>query len=350
MVEIQDFFKNEAEDTIKKVESIKSEGDFVFGIVTDSHLSDNEENTFANIGYVDEKIKFNCLVHLGDFLCGNIPEKATKRLLAESLSGYRNAVGTKELYVAQGNHDGYRDERYKGQTVTDMAIDEDWYEATKFMDENKNLCRSGNKPYYYVDFPENKLRFVFLCTNAYKLNREEKIFRKIYGMLDEQIEWLGETLLSTPTDYVTFVCSHIHPFNNNKSNPNVSKEAPRYAPNGQMNAQNSVEMLKAFKNGASFEFNGKSYDFTDKKGTLAVWLFGHDHGDVYTKWEDINFVEVASQTAYIPQLWDSLGEYPTPRDMGTVSEDAWDAVVVKTSERKIYFTRFGAGKDRVVEY
>ncbi len=349
-MEIKEFFKNEAEETIKSILKVKEEGDFCFYIVADSHLSDNEENTFENIKYVDNRIGADCLVHLGDLLCGNIPEKATRRLLRESLSGYRNAIGTNEVYVAQGNHDGYRDETYKGQSITDMAIDEKWYEDTKFADENKNLVRPGNKPYFYVDFPENKLRFVFLCTNAYTHNEEKKIFRKIYGMHDEQIEWLGETLLSTPSDYVTFVCSHIHPFNNNKRNPNVEREVSKYVSNGQQNAQNSVEMLKAFKNGESFIFNGKAYDFTNKKGTLAAWLFGHDHGDVYTVWEGINFVETASQTAYIPQLWDSLGEYPEPRDLGTVSEDAWDCVVVKTSERKVYFTRFGAGKDRVIEY
>lgn len=347
---IKDYFKDEATETINSINKVKSDKSFSFCVVTDSHLSDNEENTFENIKCVDSHVGFNCLVHLGDIVCGNIPEKVTRRLLRESLAGYRNSVATGEVYVAQGNHDGYRDESYKGQTVTSIALDEKWYEDTKFADENKNLVRKGDKPYFYVDFPEYKLRFIILCTNAYNHDARLKIFDKIYGLKDEQVEWLGETLLSTPSDYVTFVFSHIPPFSVNKRNPNVEREAPKYVSSSFINMKNSVEMFKAFKNGIGFEFSEKYYDFTNKKGTLAAWVFGHGHGDFYTVWEDINFIEVASQTAYIPQLWKPLGEFPEPRDMGTVNEDAWDAIVIDTDEQKIYFTRFGAGKDRVVKY
>ena len=38
------------------------------------------------------------------------------------------------------------------------------------------------------------------------------------------------------------------------------------------------------------------------------------------------------------------------RDLDTQSEDLWDALVLKKSERRVYLKRFGAGEDRIVHY
>ena len=38
------------------------------------------------------------------------------------------------------------------------------------------------------------------------------------------------------------------------------------------------------------------------------------------------------------------------RKLGTVTEDAWDAVSIDTNERKIHMVRFGAGDDREISY
>lgn len=344
------YYEAEAEKTIKSINELKSDKSFTFAIITDSHLSDNRDDTCENIKAVDEAVNFQCVMHLGDFLCGNIPEKVSMKLLKEELECYRSSTKKGELYASQGNHDGYRDETYQGQTVTDMAIDENWYNATCFADENKNLHRPENKPYYYIDFPEHKMRFIVLCTNSYKLNREEKIFEKIYGMLDEQLEWLGDDALKAPQGYHIFVFSHIHPFVHEKKNPNVVREYGKYAPNKGPNFENAVTLIKAYNDGKKCEVNGKSYDFSEIGGAVGAWFFGHDHCDANVLWEGIRCVGVASQTAYIPQLWDALGEFPYPREIGRVTEDAWDGVVINTEKRTINLIRFGAGDDRAIKY
>lgn len=344
------YYVKETEKTINSLKELKKEDSFVFALVADSHLSDNRDDTCENIKAVDEAVRFECLIHLGDLLCGNIPEKVSRKLLREELACYRNSVKSNELYVAQGNHDGYRDETYKGQTVVNMALDENWYEDTCFMDKNKNLHRPKNEPYFYIDYPDRKMRFVFLCTNSYEINKKEKIFKKIYGMSDEQIEWLGREALKTPEEYTIFVYSHIHPFILETKNLNVIKEYPKYVADDGPNFQNAVALFKAYKNSEKCIVNGKEYDFSNIKGTFGVWFFGHDHCDVLTNWKDLNFAGLASQTAYIPQLWEPLGEYPYPREIGTLNEDVWDGVVINTKERTIHFVRFGAGEDRVLKY
>lgn len=349
MKSVKPYFEEELKNTIQSIRTKKQDSDLIFSIVTDSHLSDNGENTMENIAAIDEQIGFECVVHMGDFVNGNNPEKVTRKNLREELEGYKNAVKTGKLYVAQGNHDGYRDETFKRQLVCDMALDENWYEDTKFIDNYDNVKRVGNKPYFYVDYPEKQLRMIFLCTTAYKIDKAEKKFSKIYGMYDEQIEWLGDAL-NTPSEYDIMVFSHIPPFKRNNKNPNTALDMMEFIPDEGPNYQNAVALINAYNTSKSVEVNGKKYDYSDKKGSVIAWFFGHDHSDFTGERDGINYIGVTSETAYIPQLWEAMGEYPSPRDLGTVSEDAWDTVLWSKNERKVYMYRFGAGKDRVISY
>lgn len=344
---VQKFFETELVNTIQSVKQKVSDADLVFALVTDSHLSDNGEHTRENIAAVDSEIHFNFLVHLGDFLTGNIPEKISRKNLREELEAYRSSLNNRIMYVAQGNHDGYRDESYKGQLVTDMALDENWYEDTCFIDEYKNIYRTGNKPYFYVDYPNLELRLIFLCTNGYRIDKVEKEFYKKYAMDDEEIEWLGRDALNTPSGYTVMVFSHIPPL---EEIPDVKPKQYRVWSGKKENYGNAVYLLRAYQQGVCVEVNGMLYDYTGNFGEVACWFFGHDHSDFDSVIDGINYVGTTSQTAYIPQLWDPMGEFTAPRDMDTVNEDAWDVVLWCKKERKIYFERFGAGKDRVITY
>ena len=82
---------------------------------------------------------------------------------------------------------------------------------------------------------------------------------------------------------------------------------------------------------------------------IAGWFIGHYHGDRIVTLFGIPFVITASETAYDPQLFDDDVRF-WERDLGTPSEDLWDALVLKKSERRVYLKRFGAGEDRIVHY
>ena len=338
---IKPFFKEEADVTIKTVIENKKKGKFSFVLVTDSHLSDNAENTCENIKYVDEKVDFDCMVHMGDFLCGNIPEKVSRRLLREEIEKFRSSTKSNILYAVQGNHDGYRDEAYKGQTVPDMALDENWYEDTKYMDENENLKRPGIKPYYYVDIPEHKLRFIVVATNSYIIDKEKKEFKKCYGITTEELEWIaGEALKFSESGWTVMAFSHRSPVSG-LDGGNQDEQGGREL----------KEILFAFKNKGVCSLGGKTYDFGKYDNEFACWCFGDTHGDSQHAFDGITYISTASETAYIPQLWTvNYGGFPSPRDLGTKNEDVWDAVTVSLKEKTVYFTRFGAGEDRIVKY
>ena len=105
--------------------------DMSFVLVADSHLDDYEEETLQNIQAADKMISYDFIVHLGDFMNGNLPKGYTAEILQEEMNKYRRSVKNGIFYPVQGNHDGYCNSTYqRGQC--DIVLDEDWYVATAF--------------------------------------------------------------------------------------------------------------------------------------------------------------------------------------------------------------------------
>ena len=225
-----------------------------------------------------------------------------------------------------------------------MALDENWFEDTSFIDENKNVKREGKKPYFYVDYPEKELRMIFLCSTNYTHNKEKFEFIKGYSMEDEQIEWLARSL-DTPKGYSIMLFSHIAPFKLNKE-----KGGEKYKFIEGRNYEKAVELIKAFNNRGTVFIDGKDYDYSENEGVIVAWFAGDDHSDFMNEFDGINYVGVTCQTAYIPQLWEPIGEFTGPRDYETVNEDAWDTVIWNKKERRVDLIRCGAGCDRTVNY
>ena len=76
---------------------------------------------------------FDGVIHLGDILNGSIPENASSFVLSQELARFQNATAFGELYIACGDDDGFRNERYVGQIVTGIVTDERWYEETAYL-------------------------------------------------------------------------------------------------------------------------------------------------------------------------------------------------------------------------
>lgn len=318
------YYKKEIEKVAGKIE--KTEGDFRFAVVADTHLDNSLPDTLENIKGVDEKVHFRCITHLGDFMNGNITEKYTRKILKEQMELFRKSVGTRAFYPAEGNHDGYFDNAVS--FTNDIATDEMWYESTLYLQEYKNLSRKKNKPYFYVDYLEEKIRMIFVCSFSYTF--KDGVFNKIYDIDKEELEWFKNEAVAVEKDWTVILFSHDIPFESlsDDESPNVTKE-------------NSIAMLKALvdaKNSVGFE--------------VAAWFVGHFHGDLIKVKDGINFILLASETAYVPQLWcmaGSDGHFPE-RTLGTVTEDLWDSAILNRKDKTLTLIRFGAGEDRKVSY
>ncbi len=315
---IKEWYREEITRVCQKVNSL--EKDLVFGIAADSHLDNSMEDFAENIKAVDEKINMKCLTHLGDFLNGNLPYNVTMKILHEQMTLYRNAVNNKHFYPAQGNHDGF---------AGDRAADSDWFEATKFTNDYENVVRPEGKPYFYADFEDLKVRFIIVSTFFYEGYEDGTHYKKRDGIDDKQALWLENEAFDIKEGWTVFLFSHECPLEGYK------KES-RYT-------ETSIH------NGGKV-FNCLVEKSKEKGFDIGVWFIGHHHGDNCVNIDGVNLVTVASQTAYVPSLWDMcLGNYPA-RELKTVTEDLWEIALWNKEEKTVNLIRFGAGEDRVIKY
>lgn len=327
---IPHYFEKEISETASSVLSAVKKDSLVFALVTDTHLSDTGYETCCNIRETDKAVGFDFIMHLGDFLAGNIPEKASFFLYDKEAEMYRKSISANKLAVVLGNHDGYRNESFKGQLADNIIFDDLWYRHTYFINDFENLAHPAQKPYYYIDFPEKNIRIICLSSSQYTFRPEALEYTKLSGFDDGQCKWFEQDALNVPEGYTVLIFSHIAPLDELDS---IEYPANVAAGGG----EKMVEILRtAVKN---------------KNITVAAWMAGDSHADVSANFYGINFITTASQTPYIPQLWRmKMGEFPKNRDLGTVNQDLWDAVVVTPSERTLSLFRFGYGIDRIIRF
>ena len=57
--------------------------------------------------------------------------------------------------------------------MTGIVTDERWYEETAYLESYVNLHRPRNKPYYFVDFYDRKMRLIFLSSHLTQIDEQE---------------------------------------------------------------------------------------------------------------------------------------------------------------------------------
>ena len=181
-------------ETARTIQAVRScDGDLKIALVADSHLDNSASATVENIAAVDQAVQFDCCVHLGDFLAGEIGGRYAKLLLRQQLELFQTAVSSGRFFPAQGNHDAC-----SGPYSARL-----WPEAIGFLDAEQNVRRPAQKPYYYVDIAKEKVRLVFLCSYYYKQHGGEPVM--IFGYEESQIHWLQETALNLPADWTVML-------------------------------------------------------------------------------------------------------------------------------------------------
>lgn len=325
MKQIKECYENELKRVTEEIN--KNRGDFLFSLVADTHLDNSLPDTLNNIAAVDEAVGFDCMLHLGDFMNGNIPKNYTHEILSEQMKSFASAIKSGEFYPAQGNHDGYTN--LCGSN--DIALDEDWAAATEFIDTYKNASRPENKPYFYVDYPEKKLRLIVICSFFYNSDFYSGAnFAKQFGIDEMQIKWLKDDALNLDSDWTVMLFSHDTPFSN-------FDEKMLFEDNARVNGSLALQTLIDCRKERGFD--------------IAAWFIGHFHGELIKSFYDVNFIIIGSQTAYVPQLWSMPeGGFYYPRVLETDTEDLWDAVIWNKSKRLLRLVRFGVGADREVTY
>ena len=85
-------FQEEYSAVVEKIASAKNENSLCFALMSDSCLSNELGDTLDNMKAVDEAVKFDCLVHLGNVLNGVNPRDVSMKLLQEEFAQMRTVT------------------------------------------------------------------------------------------------------------------------------------------------------------------------------------------------------------------------------------------------------------------
>jgi hypothetical protein len=213
------------------------------------------------------------------------------------------------VHIVLGNHDV----NYFAGNPEVMTIEEQiqvYQQGSLPYKSNKTL------PYYYTDYQKQGVRCIFL--NAYD-NRE----KLRYGFDWAQISWVKETLAHMPQHDKIIIFSHDAPL----ARLDFWSEEIR----------NGEELM------AVLEMHQKRWR------NILGFIHGHTHADyIYTE-RCFPIISIGCAKCEDMQEKKPEDSITATRELGTVTQDLWDTVIVTPNKNRLEFIRFGAGSDRYIE-
>ena len=315
-----------------EIAETKDKNMLTFAFITDSH---GDSRHFNNLVHFSKYGLCDFFVHGGDINIAESDKKYVRNYYNQcqlALSKIKEPV-----YVTQGNHD---QDGANGSDVGTMPSGEFANRFILSQKQNKNVIfpDDENSGYYYVDDEKRKVRIV--VSNSTK---EPYGVAKRWGFDKLQMQWLANVAfdLSGKTDWHLLFVSH------HNLSASLTLDGS-YATNG----DNVLAMLKAFKNGDRYENTELEIDvdFISPKNLIGT-LCGHVHADNLYLDADLGFYQISTTCSQTSTQNTSAtnGEKPT-RELGTISEDAWDVFCIDTLNKSVKIKRFGAGNDRAFNY
>lgn len=276
---------------------------------------------------------------------------------------------TKKVFNVIGNHDAGQWHVNLSSVSTDQQAYERYIAPYKSSWELGNGDAGDGKCYYYKDFDTEKIRLIVLneFETDYEINPSDptKLLysREYRAMRQAQVDWLINSLSSTPNNYGVIVALHqLDKTSSTEDNNFVSEYlkgrsvANVYA--SSTNAEWLLRILDAFKNKTSlnFSFNQTGAvvttinvvcDFSSNGAEFICTLCGHTHNDYighYQNYPSLVVLCVGSNNLTY------TGKY-CQRKEGTLSEDMFNVVNIDRNRKTIKVIRIGSdasitGQDR----
>ena len=275
-----------------------------FMFCTDQHWILNAQNSPKLIKYINERIPIPRLFMGGDYADG---------INTFAYNAYRDAYNGK-IYNVFGNHEYmsyYTDQNKVGTAKTIIGADVWTYMNNGITDAVEGVASRG---YCYVDNPMKKMRYIILS-----------VFDKINGSVtmlfdSDQLSWFTNVALDMPDGYTAVVFGHYF----------------ASQPYGTDTVTKPSDLDALF---AAVDAN---------KSKIACLIAGHTHVDLVTQTDGGVPIFVTTCDKYMPWIENGvnrepfLSEYRIP---GTITEQAFDVVVIDKKNRLISFVRIGAKAD-----
>lgn len=343
-------------------------GNDVFNIATISDVHCQEEgNTIFN-GYTAKSLEHcqwcalstlynhaDALVALGDNINGDEPTGRLSMTLMHVRSMLQTKYVRTAMFMIRGNHDNGAGHQSTEGINADEVLNDDGIKngfGTKL--NYYGEVRDGDSLYFYKDFNDKKVRVIGLDSNDIPLEKKDSNGNYAYdtstaGFRAQQLNWFANKALMLPDNtWQAIVFFHI-PFPNafgQWADDNTFK-----------NYHHAIDVLNAFKNGASVNINDTSNpDFTisglqadyskQGRGTLIAVVNGHLHRDDQdtSVLNGTPIIEITRSASFVSSIVNDSAQ------RNTSDEDAWDLISVDTKGHKIHCYRFGRGSDRDFTY
>lgn len=327
----------------------KNVSGFNLGIITDVQSSAvsgyrTYNHHYQSIVKASKFIQLDALADLGDMIMGSDKDRTgTAALLAKQSEILSDA--NVPTFRIKGNHDDNRWAAATFQNANYFIDDNEWTELCSVDWENTmDGTTAGVKPYYYKDFPEDKIRIIAMDTQniPYTFNGNTSV-AFTFGFEQAQLDWLANEALnfSDKTDKDEWgVIFLMHALSYDSGNTVI-------------NFAGFGNIINAFMNGTKGTYsnthamapvNNLAYDFTEQGEMEIICIFnGHTHVDGDGTMWGVKYISTGSS---LPDEYDSLPD----RSLYSKNEDLWDIMTIDRQARKIYATRFGAGEDREFTY
>ena len=259
-------------------------------LLADSHFAYNGtwDDTLASMRALCERLPVRGIIHLGDLTDGLLPLTKTEEIEDRVMSDM-NSLGI-PVHLVPGNHD------------------------YNYFRGNPEI-RYPENPRYYVDDDVYGLRLCFI--DSFDPKAEPR-----YGFTEECVAWLDSALDGLPKDYKAIVFSHLTP----------------------------LVRLQAWT--SDIRNREKLIGVLDKHaGKIMAYINGHNHCDLlFNDLKNGQFPIISINCAkceYFLEHKPDGAEVPFRR-LGDRTQESFDIMQVDTKRNEIYFTRFGAGRDRAV--
>lgn len=262
-----------------------------FLLLADSHYTYNGtwDDTMAAMRRLVAGLDVKGIIHLGDLTDGLLPLKKTMEIEEICLSDMQS-LG-KPVMLVPGNHD------------------------YNYFRRNPDI-KYPDTPQFYIDMPEDKLRMIFI--DSFDPREEVR-----YGFTDYCIHWLDSILRQMPDDHIAVIFSHLTPL--------VRLQA------WTKNIRNREKLMAVLDR------------YSER---ILAYINGHNHCDhLFNELYNGRFPIVSINCAKCEYFTDHKpegAEIPY-RELGGRNQESFDIMQIDTAGRRIFFTRFGAGRDRIVE-
>lgn len=317
----QEHMDEKGEQINLQLSEITSGDGFVF--ITDVHYNKNKMKSPSLVQNICRKTGITSIHLNGD----QITKETSRELALMKINEINSVYHFPEFttYMTVGNHEWNNPTASSSEEALAIQVNENNMRFAFVNPMRKDVTFDSDSISYYYDNTVSKIRYI-----VGEVSRGSTIILN-------SAKWIAEKMADAPSGYGLVVIMH--------TILGYTKDDDVYTPHIQNSTAATVliNAIDAARAGTSYTYDGVTYDYSGKNLEMIAAFCGDTHVDL--------FLRTPGGVPIICTTTDSMDEEGTiTRESGTITEQAFDVVVIDRGAKKIYVNRIGAGSDREYDF